>query len=97
MPCVLADAERLYGAHGVAFFTLECAVVDGKKQMRPAEGLAARAAGRCRAQASREERRVRPHRVHRVRSDLARRRRRGLMKEWAPFHFLLMLEALRGR
>ena len=33
--CVLADAERLYGAHGVSFFTLSCAVVDGKKQMRP--------------------------------------------------------------
>ena len=34
MPCVLAEAERLYGAHGVAFFTLECAYVDGKKRMR---------------------------------------------------------------
>ena len=33
--CVLADAERLYGAHGISFFTLSCAVVDGKKQMRP--------------------------------------------------------------
>ena len=34
MPCVLAESERLYGAHGVAFFTLECAYVDGKKRMR---------------------------------------------------------------
>ena len=34
MPCVLAEADRLYGQHGVAFFTLECAVVDGKKRMR---------------------------------------------------------------
>ena len=34
MPCVLAEAERLYGAHGVAFFTVSCAVVDGKKRMR---------------------------------------------------------------
>ena len=33
--CVLADAERLYGAHGIPFFTLSCAVVEGKKQMRP--------------------------------------------------------------
>ena len=32
--CVLAEAERLYGAHGVAFFTVSCAVVDGKKRMR---------------------------------------------------------------
>jgi hypothetical protein len=35
MPCVLAECERLYGAHGIPFFTLQCAVVDGKKQMRP--------------------------------------------------------------
>ena len=35
MRCVLAEAERLYGSHGIAFFTLECAVVDGKKRMRP--------------------------------------------------------------
>ena len=34
MPCVLADSDRLYGQHGVAFFTLDCAVVDGKKRMR---------------------------------------------------------------
>ena len=34
MACVLADAERLYGAHGIPFFTLDCAVVDGKKRMR---------------------------------------------------------------
>ena len=34
MPCVLAEADRLYGSHGVAFFTLECAVVDGKKSMK---------------------------------------------------------------
>ena len=33
--CVLAESERLYGAHGIPFFTLSCAVVDGKKQMRP--------------------------------------------------------------
>ena len=31
MPCVLAEAERTYGAHGIPFFTLECALVDGKK------------------------------------------------------------------
>jgi hypothetical protein len=35
MPCVLSECERLYGAHGIPFFTLQCAVVDGKKQMRP--------------------------------------------------------------
>jgi hypothetical protein len=34
MACVLADAERLYGEHGIPFFTLDCAVVDGKKRMR---------------------------------------------------------------
>jgi hypothetical protein len=33
--CVLAECDRLYGAHGIPFFTLSCAVVDGKKQMRP--------------------------------------------------------------
>ncbi len=32
--CVLAEAERHYGAHGVAFFTLACELVDGKKRMR---------------------------------------------------------------
>jgi hypothetical protein len=31
MPCVLAEAERIYGAFGIPFFTLECALVDGKK------------------------------------------------------------------
>ena len=34
MACVLAEAERLYGAHGVPFFTVECAYVNGKKEMR---------------------------------------------------------------
>ena len=34
MACVLAEAERLYGAHGVPFFTVECAYVDGKKVLR---------------------------------------------------------------
>jgi hypothetical protein len=34
MACVLAEAERLYGAHGVAFFTLSCSLSDGKKAMR---------------------------------------------------------------
>jgi len=34
MACVLAEAERLYGAHGIPFFTLDCAVVEGKKRMR---------------------------------------------------------------
>ena len=34
MRCVLAEAERLYGAHGVPFFTLSCAYVNGKKEMR---------------------------------------------------------------
>jgi hypothetical protein len=31
MPCVLSEAERIYGAFGIPFFTLECALVDGKK------------------------------------------------------------------
>ena len=35
MPCVLAECESLYGAHDIPFFTLQCAVVNGKKQMRP--------------------------------------------------------------
>ncbi len=35
MACVLAESEALYGAHGIAFFTLGCAVVDGKKRMVP--------------------------------------------------------------
>ncbi len=35
MACVLAESERLYGAHGVAFFTLRCSVVEGKKRMVP--------------------------------------------------------------
>jgi len=34
MACVLAVAERLYGAHGVSFFTLACSFSDGKKRMR---------------------------------------------------------------
>ena len=34
MPCVLAEAERVYGAHGVPFFTAECAYVSGKKVLR---------------------------------------------------------------
>ena len=33
-PCVLAEAERIYGESGVPFFTLECAYVNGKKEMR---------------------------------------------------------------
>jgi hypothetical protein len=35
MPCVLSECERPYGAYDIPFFTLQCAVVDGKKQMRP--------------------------------------------------------------
>jgi hypothetical protein len=35
MACVLAESERLYGAHGIPFFTLACSVVDGKKRMVP--------------------------------------------------------------
>jgi hypothetical protein len=43
--CVLTEAERLYGAHGVAFFTVACDVVDGKKRMRfPARWQLLRAA-----------------------------------------------------
>ena len=34
MACVLAEAERVYGAHGVPFFTAECAYVSGKKVLR---------------------------------------------------------------
>ena len=34
MRCVLAEAERLYGAHVIPFFTLSCAYVNGKKEMR---------------------------------------------------------------
>jgi hypothetical protein len=34
MACVLAEAERVYGAHGVPFFTLTCALVEGKKTLR---------------------------------------------------------------
>jgi hypothetical protein len=35
MACVLAESELLYGAHGISFFTLSCALVDGKKRMVP--------------------------------------------------------------
>jgi hypothetical protein len=35
MACVLAESELLYGAHGIAFFTLACSVVEGKKRMVP--------------------------------------------------------------
>ena len=34
MACVLAEADRIYGSHGVAFFTLHCSFSDGKKKMR---------------------------------------------------------------
>jgi hypothetical protein len=31
MACVLAEAERVYGAHGVQFCTLSCSLVVRKK------------------------------------------------------------------
>jgi hypothetical protein len=31
MKCILAEADRLYGAHGIPFFTLSCSMVAGKK------------------------------------------------------------------
>jgi hypothetical protein len=38
MVCVLAEAERRYGAHGIPFFTLSCALVDGKKEIKFPQG-----------------------------------------------------------
>jgi hypothetical protein len=34
MVCVLAEAERRYGAHGIPFFTLSCSLVNGKKEIK---------------------------------------------------------------
>ena len=34
MACVLAEAERLYGEYGIPFFTLSCALTEGKKCMK---------------------------------------------------------------
>ena len=45
MACVLAESEALYGAHGIAFFTLACAVVDGKKRMVPPKSWQSAPAG----------------------------------------------------
>jgi hypothetical protein len=45
MACVLAESDALYGAHGIPFFTLACAVVDGKKRMVPPKNWQSAPAG----------------------------------------------------